>query len=931
MKISKKAFLLTTFLGISTAAVAIPLSITLTSCSNASKSKSNLVYEHNNNPVINLYNDYLEDKNTIITSENLSHLDSPNGYHALNSSQVKYLGVVSNLYLEKFNKMLSNSKLNLTYDQLILLNSIISNLENQIKAVQNNLEWLGCNVANISNCFPLSASNNYVIKLADESVNVIWKNNPTHDLSLVKDANVVDCNNKCIDFVSWINQLKINLQEGLSHNVVPSLVQQRLFISSLLRKFYSNELNYWASNAEDAKNITIKEFIDGPENVSQYPKTQFFYQYKSQLQKIYTGTNPFYFNMYSNSIENAQEALNDFVKFYVGTYFKECCENSDIGYGGSTRPILSKTNASNDEEVEDTYYDPNTNEKIYGLGLSKVDLDAKNIGLSYMKNDNAKNIYKTILEVNSGSKNIDFDKLNQFNKAKENTTLSSMKSTVNSIVDLQTNHLENEDKSKAKDVWKVSINNKDVDLNYVSNPNDSTSSEELSKNLSNFQKYLDTNKFVWNDEVSKETINALLGNDAPDGETLKSLNITQKQYNYWKSALINSGYFNKWNIPNNEFDGYNTQALLCNSFIQYANFDNLLSNYLNLIKSTNLSSTLENVKILPRVLGNNFMNNVSMTTSDTLYVDLLPNDQLNKVDSTATITRLNLLKNSSNLGMYAVDINQKIIPDKQGLVNKNVWNNLPNVYLQNVSLYETKPLESWGIIPGDKYGSSLENIKTFQNGLYWQDTQANLSLEDNPNGWTIANQYANLLQYYGYLNQVQLSNLSTETALAINGVTSDSGNEITNGCSIADVRNYIKNNVVISDGLLDKLSLYLLTSSIKPVLPTIGDSSLNENYKLVNDKFASSNSSLISNPLGLNKFMDLYFRDTLLPIDVVNLAVEKSLNYIIDSKKPLWTTTIDYENPVVTIINPNAPVKKNLIGWPRNLNIYVPKEYWNLN
>ncbi|ENY69152.1 P120' protein [Metamycoplasma auris 15026] len=162
-------------------------------------------------------------------------------------------------------------------------------------------------------------------------------------------------------------KIKRNLEEGIKENVILSKVVIKNNIRSILKNFYTKELLEFISSNKKEESLT---------NIIRQNK-------------------------------NLDEETKKFHEFYVNKYY----ESTDHGLGENIRELkVYKTNVTN--EVEDTIELIDNNDKkvlIYGLGITKKDLEANDVGINAIKGSasstNGKKLYDIILKMSTTTNN----------------------------------------------------------------------------------------------------------------------------------------------------------------------------------------------------------------------------------------------------------------------------------------------------------------------------------------------------------------------------------------------------------------------------------------------------------------------------------------------------------------------------------------------
>lgn len=627
MNLRTKKILISSALITGALAISVPTAITLTSCSNSK----------DQNPVLSLYSSYLQAKQNLI----------PNQYGLVDQTQKQQ--IINNLesYIKQFETLeqqANNKQLDLNINQTVWLDSILFDLNQELKNYQLNIDWLGSIPTDNAKVYPCDAFNNYVVNNANDALDLDTK---------IDTNNVSNGIKKLNDYVNFLKQLQTNFTNGMNNQVAQSIIVQRLFIANLLTNLYANELEYWAqpnnnpSDNSQYKAISIDEIINGPKTTkNNYIKTNYLMKNVQSVES--SSVSNTLKEEYKNAATAAQNQLNSFMEFFVNDYFnKAIASDSTFGFGGTTRPFLYKTEptttSNNDKEVERTYADKSGKNKLYGMGLTTQDLTTKNVGLGFMKNSKVgSEIYQHLLDI-STTTGISAQDIYTKGLANTEAGVSNMKALANAVIGLQTNNYpkqentESNPKIVASNNWNPVIAY-DSDGNGPQQPqvmqlsftylNDPTTNDtEYTKNWENFNKWLNNEDFFWGRERQESKLNnsattpkpsntglaesadnsqqppaaqpngslgnlmftdkdykVLLSDNIPSAEQLKAYDLTFEEWSTYKQLLIETGYWDQWNQNGKQLGNIPTQTALCGAITElrdYYKFANEYASYVN--------------------------------------------------------------------------------------------------------------------------------------------------------------------------------------------------------------------------------------------------------------------------------------------------------------------------------------------------------------
>ncbi|WP_277870942.1 hypothetical protein [Metamycoplasma phocicerebrale] len=156
-----------------------------------------------------------------------------------------------------------------------------------------------------------------------------------------------------------------NLKEGIEIGVTLSKVVIKSNINSILAKQYAEQLKNFAKGSKNEKSVS--EIIEANTTIDADTKA--------------------------------------FHKFYVSEYYKA----AKHGLGEDIKELkVSKTDTVKELENTIEVFDGTTVYKVYGLGYTQKDLDAKNVGIGHMQTTagsitNGKKIYDSILKISTTS------------------------------------------------------------------------------------------------------------------------------------------------------------------------------------------------------------------------------------------------------------------------------------------------------------------------------------------------------------------------------------------------------------------------------------------------------------------------------------------------------------------------------------------------
>ncbi|GAA5414565.1 DUF885 family protein [Ureaplasma ceti] len=915
MKKVTKKILFSTFGVLATALTVVPLAVGLSSCSSTAESTDKTTANPTTqaNPVLNAYKEYSDQKKELMKNSN---------YGLVNSDTATKLINLNEKYISMFKKIAGDSEsLKLNSDQVVWANSILFNLEQELENYTTHIDWLGGVPTDNAKLYPCDAFSDYVKDNANASITV--------DKDLTK--SIVALN----EFKGYLLQLQTNFETGAKNGVAQSIIVQRLFIADLLKNLYSKELAYWANPTHKSPNtdghITIDEVINGPQDATDYPKTNYLEQNVQTVEN--SSASQEQKDAYKKAAEAAQTQLNAFLTYFVGTYFAGAIkEGSGYGFGGTTRAFLTQ---KVEPETERTYVDPLTNNKLYGLGLTAEDLNAKNVGLSWMKNsDVGEKIYTHLLQFSTTS-SLSPEQVFQNGVKDTNAGIDNMQALANAVVDLETGHKYVDADAvqgtlKATDSWTTNVKidtdgvgpnlpqEKQLTFKYLGQKTDSNANE-WKQNWLSFNQWLNDEDFFWGREQTGNNVSKfgqadydiLLGAQVPTQDQLNKYGITVEQYTYWKQQLVEKGYWTAWN-QDGTYGSYPKKSILCSTFTEYRDYRMLADLYENKYENGHFTKKTHNFKIVPYYYNQRDVAGVGEEGyfgDDSFYLNVDPYNDLQKWSETSFTSHETILGHRTQGSyeiLYGAQVNNKKGPafaftsyhegwavfiewfeNQIGAYGKQVKSSEPN----NVNYSSGLPVsfkgeDAQGFVAGDIHGLPAEQIKNFQNGIYWDKANSGtFKLQDNKAGWGVATELGNMLQYYGFLNEAQLRNMRQAVDTAFHGKFSSTDGSLGQGASIADVRNYLHNKSALGVGDISNESIRYLSFPGQAASYMTGKHVMETVYETVNAAYQKEHpgEQIFTNEKVIKKLFDLYLRDGSVPVDTLKdvITEKKMIDYVI--------------------------------------------------
>ncbi len=194
--------------------------------------------------------------------------------------------------------------------------------------------------------------------------------------------------------------------------------------------------------------------------------------------------------------------------------------------------------------------------------------------------------------------------------------------------------------------------------------------------------------------------------------------------------------------------------------------------------------------------------------------------------------------------------------------------------------------------PANPTDEEIAFIKNYQGGTYWQLVSSITSSNGNPVYTTYAQiavaatKLANMLSYYGFLNESQLRNMrmALDTAVHYKGVTAADGALGKDGASIQDERDFMKKNSGLGAGDISSESIRYLSIPSQATGYMLGKQIINDLYTKLKTKVQEANKSnanydfVIDGKNDIKSLFDLILRNGEIPLQVLIDVVTKQFD-----------------------------------------------------
>lgn len=192
--------------------------------------------------------------------------------------------------------------------------------------------------------------------------------------------------------------------------------------------------------------------------------------------------------------------------------------------------------------------------------------------------------------------------------------------------------------------------------------------------------------------------------------------------------------------------------------------------------------------------------------------------------------------------------------------------------------------------PTNPTSEEIAFIKNYQGGTYWQLVSNITKSSDGKPAYTsyadiavAATKLANMLSYYGFLNESQLRNMrmALDTAVHFKGLTVTDGNLGQGGASIQDERDFMKKNSGLGAGDISSESIRYLSIPSQATGYMLGKQIINDLYTKLKTKVQNINKSnpnydfVIDGKNDIKSLFDLILRNGEIPLQVLIDVVTK--------------------------------------------------------
>lgn len=721
----------------------------------------------------------------------------------------------------------------------------------------------------------LSSSSNHIRSYVSDAINIYPINEETGDpdKSAAPDASLVNnLINKINQASDIVKQYQLLLKIGAEeYGYMPSTIQKKLLLNQWISFFYTEQLTTFAKSTTTT--ITLPNFFE------QSSVNDYFDKVKQDVEAKNLGVD---IGLLNTSLYKLRKSLNEFIIYYGGpTYYGNASSYGQSVNGGQSIS-LTKTN---NQELEKTFsisIDSNVNNdvKIYGVGITDSDLNATNIGIGYMKInalnaansdyvlENADDVYQRLLFNNNSINTLATD-INAQGIKLSTDFKTQMVSLIDAVKPILLGNLLNiniwydEDGIGKLPVKEILLGGQD--------------------SFANFNKWLNQESFFWGRE--KFTNN----NGLNDFINKYWTNPTGKLAQY-KKIIIEQGYEKEWQ-GKTTINGLETGTVTGNQALAGAVLS--LNDYIDFRDKTNglfdaSFNPIEDYVISP------YNYNIREDVGVGLEGPRGSKQFQYNADPYYSLPKWSVSSLTSHEGKMGHHTQQQYWTQYlqggngangsgPGYTFTNVafhegWAVFAEWYTNELGVYgskldpTTRMPTDWsnakGLVPNwdqNNLVALTEQMKELHGGVYYNNA---LGAADSSEKTQNSIKLANMLQYYGYLNETQLRNmrLALDTSIHRKGGTNNNMS-LPFGASIRNVRSFMQNNSALSGGDINSESFRYAVMPSQATGYMLGKIVFQDVYDKVSEKLGNIN--LADDKASAKRLFDLLLRNGEIPLQVL--------------------------------------------------------------
>ena len=636
----------------------------------------------------------------------------------------------------------------------------------------------------------------------------------------------------------WLATLK----EAVAKNIVPSKIFIKNNIQYIIKKKFAKDLQEFLKGTETE--ITVKKLIEDNKTYSQ--------------------------------------AVKAFYLYYVDTYYKA----SSYGKGEDIAELkLTKANTLNELE--------NTIElkagKVYGLGLTQRDLDQKEAGLGYIPGIpgelTGKEIYAQISKMNTTTSLTPTEVY-----AKGMNTSLTAATNMSKVAEEAAKLI-----AGANADWSSTIM---YDADGPDGVNAQSETLEIKKdgaiNLENFNKWLNAEDFFFGREKAelysatyKQSLDqdtkldfarqelTKFGYDHLKNDTTSYNSITNDQFYYGAleafkaykqfkdtTQKYGSTFFAK------EVPDYDIQTYLYEDRAYEG-----VGAYSSSVKKFMFNA--DPYYSLPKWSVTSFANHESMMGhhNQIMYAD-------HHLSEVLGMKLGNIFDYTSYVEGWALFMEWFGI--EAGFYGTPNYADTTNYYSMPTSFDLAKGITNFFTSTEDSKitAEQISQIKNLHGGVYWEKVnEKGLYNADEKTHAKAAIKLANMLQYYGALNEAQLRNMRLAVDSIYHGPDIAGQAELPKGASISQARAFMKKNSALGLGDIQSESKRYFNCVGQAISYNSGKEVMLDLYKAVHTKLGYTRQQFVEeHKEEVQKFFDWLLRNGALPVETLRLTIKKAYN-----------------------------------------------------
>ena len=636
----------------------------------------------------------------------------------------------------------------------------------------------------------------------------------------------------------WLATLK----EAVAKNIVPSKIFIKNNIQYIIKKKFAKDLQEFLKGTETE--ITVKKLIEDNKTYSQ--------------------------------------AVKDFYLYYVDTYYKA----SSYGKGEDIAELkLTKANTLNELE--------NTIElkagKVYGLGLTQRDLDQKEAGLGYIPGTpgelTGKEIYAQISKMNTTTSLTPAEVY-----AKGMNTSLTAATNMSKVAEEAAKLI-----AGANADWSSTIM---YDADGPDGVNAQSETLEIKKdgtiNLENFNKWLNAEDFFFGREKA-ELYSATYKQSLDEDTKLDFARVELTKFGYDHLKGDNTPYNS---ITNDQFYYGALEA-----FKAYKQFKDTTQKY----GSTFFAKEVPDYDIQTYEYADRAYEGVGAYSSSVkkFMFNADPYYSLPKWSVTSFANHESMMGHHNQI-MYADHHLSEVLGMKLGNIFDYTsyvegwalfmewfgveagfygtpnYADTTNYYSMPTSFDLAKGITNFFTSTEDAKitAEQISQIKNLHGGVYWEKVnEKGLYIANEKDHAKAAIKLANMLQYYGALNEAQLRNMRLAVDSIYHAPDIAGQAELPKGASILQVRAFMKKNSALGLGDIQSESKRYFNCVGQAISYNSGKEVMLDLYKAVHTKLGYTRQQFVEeHKEEVQKFFDWLLRNGALPVETLRLTIKKAYN-----------------------------------------------------